>query len=234
LRDELGERRMRQLFQANKTLVIATRNRGKAAEFAKLLQPFGIEVKSLNEVPDMPDIVEDGATFADNALIKARTIAERLGEPVLADDSGLCVDALNGAPGVISARYAGEHATDAMNNAKLIAELGQLVQPHELPGQAGGETAGDEGHPLVLSGAAFVCALALYDPASREALHVEGECRGFIIGAPRGEAGFGYDPLFYVPELGRTMAELSAEHKNKISHRGEALRKLTAILESGG
>ncbi|RAV22045.1 non-canonical purine NTP pyrophosphatase [Paenibacillus contaminans] len=225
---------MRQLFQANKTLVIATRNRGKAAEFAKLLQPFGIEVKSLNEVPDMPDIVEDGATFADNALIKARTIAERLGEPVLADDSGLCVDALNGAPGVISARYADEHATDAMNNAKLIAELGQRVQPHELPAQAGGETAGGERHPLVLSGAAFVCALALYDPASRETLHVEGECLGFIIGAPRGEAGFGYDPLFYVPELGRTMAELSAEHKNKISHRGEALRKLTAILESGG
>ncbi|WP_409341751.1 non-canonical purine NTP pyrophosphatase [Paenibacillus sp. MBLB4367] len=221
---------MRQTLQTGKTLVIATRNRGKTAEFARMLEPFGIEVKSLNDVPDMPDIVEDGQTFADNALIKARAIAEKLGEPVLADDSGLCVDALDGAPGVWSARYAGEGATDAMNNAKLIAELAHRVQPRELPERTGAE---GEPHPLVLSGAAFVCALALYDPASRQALHVEGECRGYIVSAPRGEGGFGYDPLFYVPEQGRTMGELAAERKNQISHRGEALRKLTAILESG-
>lgn len=199
-------------------LIVATRNKGKASEFARLFGEIGIEVRSLSDYPDMPEVAEDGDTFAANALLKASAIARIAGEPVLADDSGLCVDALGGAPGVYSARYAGERATDADNNAKLLRALG------ELP------SAPRDGAPQLLSAARFVCALVLYDPADGRTIAAEGVCEGGIIAEPRGANGFGYDPLFYIPALGRTMAELSPEEKNRISHRAQALRQLLPLV----
>ncbi|WP_199618414.1 XTP/dITP diphosphatase [Paenibacillus alkalitolerans] len=197
------------------SIVIATRNAGKAAEFRSMLAPLGIEVRSLLDIDaKLPEVEEDGETFADNAEKKARAAAEALGVPALADDSGLCVDALNGAPGVRSARYAGAGSSDEQNNAKLLSELSR-------------EERGES------SGARFVCALALHDPSARETLHAEGACEGVIVREPRGTNGFGYDPLFYVPELGKTFAEMSDEEKNLISHRGRALRNFIAVLEGG-
>jgi len=205
-------------------LVIATRNEGKVKEFGQMFAPFGIRVKSLNDFVSAPDIVEDGATFAENARIKARAVAEAFGIPALADDSGLCVDELDGAPGVYSARYAGPGATDRDNNAKLLAAL------KERRTQAPRADAAEGGGPVMLSAARFVCALALYDPASRRMLEAEGACEGFIIEEPRGHGGFGYDPLFYLPEEGLTMAELAPERKNELSHRSKALQALIARL----
>jgi XTP/dITP diphosphohydrolase len=202
-----------------KTLVVATRNRGKTREFAALFEPLGWEVRSLNDYDRVPDIVEDGDTFAANALIKARAAAFALGVPALADDSGLCVDALDGAPGVYSARYAGEPTDDSANNAKLIAELqrrGALLAPASA------------GRPALLSAARFVCALAYVEPGGR-VLAAEGVCEGAIIAEARGTNGFGYDPHFYVPDLGLTMAELTAGQKNAISHRAQALRQLISF-----
>lgn len=230
-----------------KQIVIATRNAGKVKEFARMFADLQVEVRSLLDYEAMPDIVEDGATFADNALIKAKTIAEKLGIPVLADDSGLCVDALDGAPGVYSARYAGEHAGDAENNAKLLQELRRIgaaaeVRPDDLGASgaskasveateaAGGVSADSKVHPSAHSTGRFVCALALYDPEREETLTVEGACEGYILTAPRGENGFGYDPLFYLPEYGKTMAELALETKNELSHRARALVKLLEVL----
>ncbi len=208
-------------LQSN-VVVIATRNRGKVKEFADMFGQHGIKVRSLADYSELPPIVEDGATFADNAKIKARIIAAHLHIPVLADDSGLCVEALGGAPGVYSARYAGEHASDADNNAKLLRELtaigGSDKQPH-----------GGEG-PRLLSPAAFVCALALVDPVANEVMVTEGSCDGFIIDHLRGEHGFGYDPLFYLPDFGKTMAELPVEVKNTISHRAKALQQFFSLL----
>jgi len=198
-------------------LVVATKNRGKAREFAAMLEPLGIRALSLHDVPPVPDVVEDGATFLDNARKKARAAAEALGLPVLADDSGLCVDALGGAPGVFSARYAGEGASDAANNEKLLRELIRVLPPDV-----------DED---LLSPARFVCTLVLYVPSSGEEIVAEGECRGFIAREPRGLCGFGYDPLFYVPEFGCTMAELNADTKNRISHRARAIEALLGKLK---
>lgn len=205
----------------NRIVVIASRNQGKVREFAAWFAKLGLTVRSLADYGDIPDIVEDGATFQENALIKARTVAGLLGVPVLADDSGLTVDALGGAPGVYSARYAGQHGSDEANNQKLLAELARVAT---LRNELG------EGHPPVWSRAAFVCALALADPASGTEVTVDGTCEGYIIGQPRGSKGFGYDPLFYVPELGRTFAELDTEEKNRISHRAQATRKLVEWL----
>lgn len=197
------------------TILVATRNAGKTREFALAFSTLGIKVKSLADYPAIPDVEEDGETFLENALKKAKTVAELLNIPVLADDSGLCVDRLNGEPGVYSARYAGEHGNDEANNAKLIASL------HALPALK------DENG---LSPAQFVCALVLYDPASKRTYEALGTVDGVIIDEPRGSNGFGYDPLFYVPSYGRTMAELTPEEKQRISHRGEALRMLTQRL----
>ncbi|MCC3375719.1 RdgB/HAM1 family non-canonical purine NTP pyrophosphatase [Cohnella sp. REN36] len=211
------------MIRAGETLLVATRNRGKTNEFRAAFAPLGIEVRDLNEAPEaIPDIVEDGETFADNALIKARIVSEATGLPTLADDSGLCVDALGGAPGVYSARYAGAGASDADNNAKLLRELAAtgLTPPDE---------AAAAGAPDALSAARFVSALVLYAPGG-ETKTAEGDVRGFILPTPRGEGGFGYDPLFWLPNYGRTMAELSTEEKNAVSHRGEALRRLLARL----
>ncbi|GGA17224.1 hypothetical protein GCM10008018_71930 [Paenibacillus marchantiophytorum] len=197
-------------------VVIATRNEGKVKEFAKLFGAKGYKVRSLADYTELPDIVESGKTFAENARIKAQIISAHLHVPVLADDSGLCVKALGGDPGVYSARYAGEEATDADNNAKLLQALSETAPAGELLSEAG--------HPKLLSEASFVCALALIDPVANEIIEAEDACRGFIIGEERGESGFGYDPLFYIPAMGRTMAELTMEEKNAISHRAKALR----------
>lgn len=200
-------------------LIVATKNKGKVREFQHAFAPLGLTVKSMFDYPDLPDVVEDGATFAENALKKSKAVGDALGYPVLADDSGLCVDALDGRPGVYSARYAGEDATDEDNNLKLLSELERLKQ---------GE---DTGQPL-LSTARFVCALSLYDPDTGREFTAEGTVEGWITSEPAGAGGFGYDPLFYLAEHEKTMAELVLEEKQKISHRGAALRLLTKKLEA--
>jgi XTP/dITP diphosphohydrolase len=198
-------------------LIVATKNKGKVREFQHAFAPLGLTVKSMFDYPQLPDVVEDGTTFAENAFKKSKAVGEALGLPVLADDSGLCVDALDGRPGVYSARYAGEGARDQDNNLKLLSELEGLKQ---------GE---DTGQPL-LSPARFVCALSLYDPADGQELTAEGTVEGWITSEPAGGGGFGYDPLFYLPEYEKTMAELTLEEKQMISHRGMALRLLTDKL----
>jgi len=221
-------------FRLPSSLVIATTNAGKTKEFAHRLASLGITVRSLADYPAIPAIVEDGDTFADNAEIKARAVAMELGQPALADDSGLCVDRLDDAPGVYSARYAGEHATDSLNIEKLLCELKKPslmssmpsslqedMLPYKLPDGA-----------TVLSAARFECALVLIDPGTDMLIRVEGSCPGYIIDTPRGDNGFGYDPVFYLPEFGRTMAELTVEEKQAISHRGKAMDKLLAMIKS--
>lgn len=199
-------------------IVVATRNKGKLHEFAHAFVSFGKLVKSMYDYPELPAIVEDGNTFMENALKKAKTVGDALGLPVLADDSGLCVDALNGEPGVYSARFAGEDASDEENNLKLldVLESGQL---------------GDDTGQSLLSSARFVCALVLYDPVSGQTIEAVGSVAGWITADTAGSGGFGYDPLFYLPQYGKTMAELTLEEKQGISHRGAALRQLTAKLE---
>jgi XTP/dITP diphosphohydrolase len=189
-----------------RTLVLATRNPHKLREVARLLAPAGITVQSLPDGIELPP--EDGNTFQDNAVPKARTAAAKTGLPAIADDSGIEAAALAGAPGVRSARYAGDDATDEENLAKLM---------HEAPA----------GSPLK-----YVCALAYVEPAGGEERVFIGECRGRLAESPRGSGGFGYDPAFVPDEDGqyRTMAELSDEEKDEISHRGRAIRALVAWL----
>jgi XTP/dITP diphosphohydrolase len=219
---------MRHSILNHDVIVIATKNAGKVKEFAHALQKLDKSVESLLDYPQIPDIVEDGDTFAANARIKAKTTGDALGVPVLADDSGLRVTALNGDPGVYSARYAGEDATDGENNAKLIQELQRLGDNAERE-DLGHLTDGSQ----IMSKAQFVCALALYDPATGLFLEAEGTVDGFVTDTPHGIGGFGYDPLFWLPSLNRGMAELSKEEKQQISHRGDALRKLLPLLELG-
>lgn len=209
------------------TIIVATQNKGKVKEFAHAFAKLGMEVKSMFDFENLPDIVEDGETFYDNALIKAKAVGERLGVPVLADDSGLCVDALDGAPGVYSARYAGEGAGDAANNRKLLEELGKLA-----PEQGGvwREALILPTDLAVLSSARFVCSLVVYDPAQGQVYHTEGACEGYIVNRLLGDGGFGYDPLFWVPAFGRTMGQLTADEKQAVSHRGQALAKLIQEL----
>lgn len=195
-----------------KKIITATKNRGKLEEIAQLLSELPYDVISMTEAGMTDDIDENGATFEENALIKARAVWKVTGETVLADDSGLEVDHLAGAPGVYSARYGGEGATDADKNIKLLAEL--------------------SGVPADKRTARFVCAAALIFPDGRE-LVVRGTCEGYIADGPAGNNGFGYDPLFYVPAFGLTIAQMDAELKNSISHRGNALRKILDILEGG-
>jgi XTP/dITP diphosphohydrolase len=193
---------MRELF-------VATRNRGKLKEFEALFAGVVDRLLSPADMPDVPDVEEDGATFQENALKKARSAALAIGKPVLADDSGLVVDALGGSPGVFSARYAGEAASDCDNNARLLDEMALVP--------AGRRTA------------AFRCVIALCLPDG-DCRTFDGELKGIILAAPRGTGGFGYDPLFLVPECGQTLAELPLEIKNRISHRGKALAKLKEYL----
>lgn len=193
-----------------KTIIIATKNAGKAKEFEALFAKKGYAIRTLDDFPELDDVEETGETFAENALLKAETISEKLRTLVLADDSGLKVDALGGQPGIYSARYAGIEKDDAKNNAKLLSELSELPEKERT--------------------AQFHCTLALADP-EKESLIIEGEIRGLIKAIPKGENGFGYDPLFYVPDRGKTMAELSQEEKNNISHRAIALKKLEKQLD---
>lgn len=188
-------------------VVLATRNKGKVKEFAGLLESVVENVISLDDLESPPEVVEDGETFTENALKKARTIARYSGKPTLADDSGLAVEALGGRPGVYSARYSGEDATDKTNIDKLLRELGSEANRR----------------------AKFVCVLGLVFPDGEEII-AEGQCPGEITSEPRGEGGFGYDPVFYLPDRGKTMAEVSPEVKNSISHRASAVERLKEIL----
>lgn len=193
-----------------KDLLIATGNLGKMREFGALLADLPIKLHSLNEFPDFCPPPEDGLTFAENALIKAAAASLVTNLPTIADDSGLCVEALGGNPGVISARYAGEGAGDAANNARLLQELGGVKSENRQ--------------------AAFMCVIALCKPG-HEPLFFKGELHGLILERGAGDGGFGYDPLFMVPEYGRTLAELPLEIKNRISHRGKAVAALKEYLK---
>lgn len=186
------------------TVVLASHNKGKLVELERLLhEELGdlITLKSLDDIGFFEDIEENGTTFAENALIKANAIA-RMGYIALADDSGLLVDALDGAPGVYSARYAGGHGDDAANNALLLKNLAGKSDRR----------------------AAFVCTFACAFPDGRTPIVAEGRVEGLILESPRGTGGFGYDPLFYYPPFDKTLAEIGREEKNSISHRGAAVR----------
>ncbi len=203
-------------------LVVATQNRGKLDELRLLLAPLGVQVLSPQDVAKREiTVIEDGETFDANAKKKAQTVAGITMMLTVADDSGLEVDALGGAPGVRSARFAGERATDAENNAALLAALDSLESdPH---GSRTSET----------YEARFRCVLALVDPLVKdgEPFLVEGTCEGKIVRTPRGSGGFGYDPLFVVDGIDKTMAELTEEEKSRVSHRGRAFEKLRLVLE---
>ena len=194
-------------------LIVASGNAHKIREIKELTANLDLEIIGLAEAGQVPPVEEDGATFQENAAKKALETARYLGQWVLADDSGLEVDALDGAPGVYSARFAGEGRGDAANNELLLSRLGQL--------------------PLEERSAQFRCVMALASPQG-ELQFSEGVCRGVIGFEPRGANGFGYDPLFIVPELGRTFAELSSEEKNRISHRSRAIEGMLAILSRMG
>lgn len=197
-------------------LVFATRNQGKLVELRQLLP--GVDVLSVDEAAqrlgrDIPEVEEDADTFAGNAIKKAREVSRVTGLPALADDSGLEVDALGGAPGVYSARYAGEGAGDAANNAKLLAALAHV--------------------PAAARTARFHAVLALADvagPLGTEVITADGVCEGVVLDAPRGTGGFGYDPLFLLPELGQTFAELGVGPKGDLSHRARAMRAIKPRL----
>jgi len=189
----------------NKTIIIATHNKGKAKEFKSLFKEYGYGVKTLHDYPEIGEVPETGDTFEENALQKASAISEELDTIVLADDSGLEVTALNGKPGIYSARFAGEHGNDQKNNEKLLKELENVKEENRT--------------------ANFHCSLALVGPG-KEPLFVEGNIEGRILFGPQGENGFGYDPLFYIPSLKKSMAELSNEEKNQISHRAKAIENL--------
>ena len=194
------------------TLMLATGNPGKVTELRAILAGyFGLDGVTLLTPRDwpvpLPEVAETGTTFAENARLKANALAAATGLMSLADDSGLCVDALDGAPGLLSARWAGAGASDADRNSKLLIALADT--------------------PLERRNARFVCAAALVMPGSHTAVE-EGVCEGLILAVPRGAGGFGYDPLFLLPALGRTMAELTTEEKNRLSHRALAIARLSS------
>jgi XTP/dITP diphosphohydrolase len=192
-------------------LVVATRNRGKLREIVALLRPVdGIELATIDELAPDAELREDGVTFEENALAKARQAAAATGLAAIADDSGLEVDVLGGAPGVYSARYAGLPSDDARNNAKLLEALGDV--------------------PAGERDARYRCVAAFVDPARGVEIVRDGSCVGEILQSPRGTGGFGYDPLFLVPRLGRTMAEVPLDEKNGLSHRAAAFTALAAAL----
>jgi XTP/dITP diphosphohydrolase len=193
---------------------VATTNPGKLVEIEAALKDLPIEIVSLSGLSGLPEVVEDGKTFEENALKKARTLANFSGHVTLADDSGIEVDALGGAPGVHSARYSGEDGNDFRNNEKLLDALADLPQEKR--------------------GARFVCVLALCTPDSqgRKERLFRAECEGWIAFAPKGTNGFGYDPLFFYPPFGKTFGEVDRKTKGTVSHRGKALRKLAQALPS--
>jgi XTP/dITP diphosphohydrolase len=191
-------------------LVVGTRNPKKREEILDILQGLDIRLSDLTQYPAAPEVEEDGDTFEANARKKAAEVAKALGQWVLGEDSGLVVPALNGRPGVYSARYAGKQGDDEANNRRLLAELAPLPDDRR--------------------GAYYVCTAALADPRGEVKAVVEGRCHGVITRAPRGTGGFGYDPLFLIPEYHKTFGELSAVVKHALSHRGRALAKLRPAL----
>jgi XTP/dITP diphosphohydrolase len=193
-------------------VVVASRNRGKLREIVPLLAGLDLELVTIDEVAPDCELREDETTFEGNAFAKARQAAAATGLPAIADDSGLEVDALDGAPGVYSARYAGLPSDDARNNAKLLEALRDV--------------------PAARRGGRFRCVAAFVDPAAGVELARSGDCTGTILTEGRGELGFGYDPLFLVPALGRTMAELPLDEKNRLSHRAAAFRALGDALRA--
>lgn len=193
-----------------KEIIIATKNPGKAKEFIEIFGPYGFEVKTLLDYPDAPDVEETGTTFVENAILKAEAISNLFSKTVIADDSGLSIDALEGRPGVYSARYAGLDKDDQANIDKVLAEL--------------------RGVPTEKRTARFHCTLALKAPG-QDPVTFDGTCEGVILSEQRGNNGFGYDPIFFVPEMDKTMAEMSGEEKHRISHRGNAIRLLRKWIE---
>jgi XTP/dITP diphosphohydrolase len=192
-------------------VIAATRNKGKAREIREALKGLGLRILTLSDFSDVPEIEEDGKSFIENALKKARFYSKYFGKLTIADDSGLEVDSLKGLPGIHSARYSGEKASSQENNRKLLNAV--------------------KGVPFSKRGAKFKGILAMVSPDGREVIK-EGFCRGKIGFKEKGKRGFGYDPLFLLPKYGKTMAELSLEEKNKISHRGKALRKLRRVIRA--
>ncbi len=189
-------------------LVLASTNKGKTREIRDLLKDFPLDIKNLTDFGPIPPVIEDGATFDDNAYKKASFTARVLGYPAMADDSGLCVEALGGAPGILSARYAGDHATDADNVAKLLKDL----ERHDN------------------RRAAFECVISIAVPTGA-ALTYEGRCEGIITREPAGENGFGYDPLFFYPKFNKTFAQIPMEQKAQESHRGTALQQVAEEMD---
>ncbi|MEC1627292.1 XTP/dITP diphosphatase [Bacillus mojavensis] len=194
-----------------KEAIIATHNPGKVKEFKEILEPRGYEVKSLAEIGFTEETEETGHTFEENAILKAEAVAKAVNKMVIADDSGLSVDNLGGRPGVYSARYAGEQKDDQANIDKVLSELKGIEKEQRT--------------------ARFRCALAVSIPGE-ETKTVEGHVEGYIAEEPKGEYGFGYDPIFIVKDKDKTMAELTSDEKNKISHRADALKKLSKLLEA--
>ena len=189
-------------------IILATHNRNKVAEFTSIVPAKTWSVKAASDFPELEDVEETGNTFADIALLKARYVTKILGQIAIADDSGLSVEYLKGAPGIYSARYAGETKNDQANNKKLLKSLVGIEK----------------------RAAEFCCAIAITYPDGREFV-VEGRCQGIIGLEARGNNGFGYDPLFYLPEMGKTMAELTMEEKNRISHRAKAFNLALKVLQ---
>lgn len=191
------------------TVVLATRNQHKVHELRRILAGLDVELVGTDRFPDLPDVAETGSSFAANALLKARDVAQRTGHIAVADDSGLCVDALNGMPGILSARWAGRHGDDRANLELVLAQLVDI--------------------PDARRGAAFHCAAAVVTPQGEERV-VEGILEGNITREPRGSNGFGYDPIFVPRGYVLTTAELTPEEKDAISHRGQAFRALAPVL----
>jgi len=189
-------------------IVLATRNKGKTREIRELLKDFPIDIKNLDDFGPIPEVIEDGETFDDNAYKKASFTAKILGHPAMADDSGLCVEALDGAPGVYSARYAGDNASDEDNVKKMLDDL-----------------KGKENRD-----AAFKCVISIAVPTGA-ALTYEGECNGVLTKEPAGDNGFGYDPLFFYPDFNKTFAQLSIQEKGQVSHRGKALKEIASEID---
>ena len=188
-----------------KEIIIATKNKGKAKDFEQLLEPMGYKVLTLHDVAPHMDVEETGETFEANAILKAEAIAQELQVTVIADDSGLEIDALGGEPGVYSARYSGDEKNDASNIDKVLQKMVQVPDDEKT--------------------ARFRCVLALASPG-KETILFEGTCEGLIINERKGDNGFGYDPIFYVPSLEKTMAEMEPSEKASVSHRGNAIREL--------
>jgi XTP/dITP diphosphohydrolase len=187
---------------------LATRNKGKKREFELLFKDLPVEIKGVSNFQKIPEFEEEGNTFEEIAINKAKFVSKALDLPAIADDSGLTVEALNGAPGIFSARYAGESATNDQNNRKLLEEMEEKENRNAI----------------------FVCSIAISKPTG-QVLTYTGRCSGIILHKPVGTNGFGYDPFFYYSPLGKTFAQLSVKEKNKISHRGQAMRKLKDDLK---